>query len=186
MDLRTLDFGQLCATFRKSKDLTQEALGKLKGIDLEQGTISGIESGKHPPTAKFVDAVAKIFNLDFKDKMLFYYKSILKRGEVNIHLEDVKIMSPDRLALFLATLAVSDVKDLQRETVGENTYKGVGYITDNYNIICEVEKNFENIIREKLYDKLCKEIKKIESRPINTPKEIYSEIYTILENEKNK
>lgn len=70
--------GKRIKELRKSANLTQEKLAEL--IDIETGSLSGIESGRHFPSLPTLEKIAN--NLNVELKALFDFKHLISITEM--------------------------------------------------------------------------------------------------------
>ena len=70
--------GKRIKELRKAANLTQEQLAEL--IDIETGSLSGIESGRHFPSLITLEKIAK--NLNIELKALFEFKHLTSADEM--------------------------------------------------------------------------------------------------------
>jgi len=64
-----IDLGKRIQYLRKQKDMTQETLGNIIGIDSKN--VSKIENGINYPTAETLSAIAEALNVEFYELFLF-------------------------------------------------------------------------------------------------------------------
>lgn len=100
MDNKKL-LGQRIKYFRKAKNLTQEQLAELVGM--EPNSISIIESGRNFPTLNSLEKIAKA--LDIELNILFRYNSNRTNSEIinNINFELTKLNNEklEKVLLFI-------------------------------------------------------------------------------------
>ena len=72
--------GKRIKELRKAANFTQEKLAEL--IDIETGSLSGIESGRHFPSLPTLEKIA--LNLDVELKALFEFKHLVSVEEMKI------------------------------------------------------------------------------------------------------
>ena len=72
--------GKRIKELRKSAHLTQEKLAEL--IDIETGSLSGIESGRHFPSLPTLEKIA--INLNVELKALFEFKHLISVEEMKV------------------------------------------------------------------------------------------------------
>ena len=72
--------GKRIKELRKAANLTQEKLAEL--IDIETGSLSGIESGRHFPSLPTLEKIA--INLNVELKALFEFKHLISVEEMKV------------------------------------------------------------------------------------------------------
>lgn len=84
--------GKRIKELRKSKNLTQEKLAEL--INIETGSLSAIESGRHFPSLPTIERMAKA--LDMELVKFFDYNHLMSTEEkLNFIKESINSLSPE-------------------------------------------------------------------------------------------
>lgn len=71
-------FGQNVQKYRKYRNLTQEKLAELVGVDVT--TISAVETGKYFPSADNLTKIVEVLQVNFSD--LFEFDSLVSNEEI--------------------------------------------------------------------------------------------------------
>ena len=71
-------FGQNVQKYRKHRNLTQERLAELVGVDVT--SISAVETGKYFPSADTLSRIVEVLQVQFSD--LFEFDSLRSNDEV--------------------------------------------------------------------------------------------------------
>lgn len=89
-------FGQNVQKYRKYRNLTQEKLAELVGVDVT--SISAVETGKYFPSADNLTKIVEVLQVNFSD--LFEFDSLVSNEEIfNDIVENISAFKDDKKRL---------------------------------------------------------------------------------------